>query len=122
MLQHIATLTAGITVFALSAASILAFTTFEARVIDKVSGKPIANAQVNILGHPGERFTGPDGQITWQPAPPPPFEVLVVLPGGRYMKPVLIEKLPETGPVDIAVETLIAEPHAHHRRTLMHAL
>jgi hemoglobin/transferrin/lactoferrin receptor protein len=103
-------LTAGLAALALfGGGPVLAFTQFEARVIDKVTGHPIANAQVNILGHPGERFTGPDGRIIWQPAPPPPFEVLVVLPGGRYMKPVLVEKLPETGPIDIAVETLISE-------------
>ena len=88
---------------------VLANTTFEARLIDKVSGKPIANAEVIIIGHPGERFTGPDGRITWNPAPPPPFEVLVVLPGGRYMKPVLVEKLPESGPLDIVVDTIVSE-------------
>jgi hemoglobin/transferrin/lactoferrin receptor protein len=103
-------LTAGVAALALfGGGPVLAFTQFEARVIDKVTGHPIANAQVNILGHPGERFTGPDGRIIWQPAPLPPFQVLVVLPGGRYMKPVLVEKLPETGPIDIAVETLISE-------------
>jgi hemoglobin/transferrin/lactoferrin receptor protein len=103
-------LTAGLAALALfGGGPVLAFTQFEARVIDKVTGHPIANAQVNILGHPGERFTGPDGRIIWQPAPLPPFQVLVVLPGGRYMKPVLVEKLPETGPIDIAVETLISE-------------
>jgi hemoglobin/transferrin/lactoferrin receptor protein len=82
---------------------------FEARVVDKVTGHPIANAEVNILNYPGQRITGPDGRITWHPAPPPPFEVLVILPGGRYMKPVLVEKLPEAGPLDIAVETLVSE-------------
>ena len=110
MRKRIATLSAGIIVFGLLCGRpILAGTSFEARVIDKVSGQPIANAEVNILGHPGERITAADGRITWNPAPPPPFEVMVVLPGGRYMKPVLIEKLPESGPLEIAVETIVSE-------------
>ena len=45
----------------------------------------------------------------WQPSPAPPFEVLVVLPGGRYMKPFAVAALPESGPVLIAVEPLAEE-------------
>ena len=82
---------------------------FEARVVDKASGEPIAGAEVTILGHPGERFTDAQGRFTWQPIPPPPFEVLVILSGGRFMKPVLIDKLPASGPLEIAVEGLINE-------------
>lgn len=81
----------------------------EARVVDKATGQPIAGAEVTILGHPGERFTNAEGRFTWQPAPPPPFEVLVILPGGRFMKPVLIDKLPVNGPLEIAVEGLLNE-------------
>ena len=82
---------------------------FEARIIEKATGKPIPNAEVTILGHPGERFTDKDGRLTWQPAPPPPFEVLVILPGGRFMKPMVVEKLPEVGPLELQVEALVEE-------------
>ena len=110
MKTRIATLTAGvILVTMLIGRPLLAGGPFEARIVDRVTGQPIANAEVTILNYPGKRISGSDGRITWHPAPPPPFEVLVVLPGGRYMKPVLIEKLPETGALDIAVETLVSE-------------
>jgi hemoglobin/transferrin/lactoferrin receptor protein len=91
------------------AAAVEAATTFEARVVDKKTGRPVPNAQVSILGHPGERFTDPEGKIAWTPAPPPPFEVLVILPGGVYTKPVLVEKLPETGALDLQVESMLSE-------------
>jgi outer membrane receptor protein involved in Fe transport len=80
-----------------------------ARIVDKSTGEPLAGAEVTILGHPGERFTDAQGRFTWQPAPPPPFEVLVILPGGRFMKPVLVERLPPSGPLDIQVEGLMNE-------------
>jgi hemoglobin/transferrin/lactoferrin receptor protein len=83
--------------------------TFEARILEKSTGRPIVNAEVTILGHPGERFTDADGRVTWKPAPPPPFELLVVLPGGVFTKPVLVERLPETGPLDVLVESMLNE-------------
>ena len=81
----------------------------EAVVVDKATGEPLAGAEVTILGHPGERFTDAKGRFTWQPSPPPPFEVLVILPGGRFMKPVLVERLPASGPLEIQVEGLVNE-------------
>ena len=90
-------------------AGISAATSFEALVIDKRTGKPVANAEVTILGHPGERFTDANGRILWIPAPPPPFEVLVILPGGVFTKPVLVERLPETGALEIQVESMLSE-------------
>ncbi|HSC28835.1 MAG TPA: TonB-dependent receptor [Vicinamibacterales bacterium] len=92
-----------------AAASAAAGSTFDARIIDKNTGKPIPNATVTILGHPGERFTDATGRIVWTPAPPPPFEVLVILPGGRFMKPVLIERITQPGPMEIVVEGLLSE-------------
>jgi hemoglobin/transferrin/lactoferrin receptor protein len=86
-----------------------AATTFEARVVDKKTGRPVPNAQVTILGHPGERFTDAEGKIAWTPAPPPPFEVLVILPGGVFTRPVLVEKLPEVGALDVQVESMLNE-------------
>lgn len=81
----------------------------DARIVDKATGEPLAGAEVTILGHPGERFTDAQGRFTWQPAPPPPFEVLVILPGGRFMKPVLVDRLPASGTLDIHVEGLMNE-------------
>ncbi len=81
----------------------------EGRVIDKATGNPIAGAEVSILGRPGTAMTDADGRFVWQPDPAPPFEVLIVLRGERYTKPVLIDALPETGPLEVKVEALVAE-------------
>jgi hemoglobin/transferrin/lactoferrin receptor protein len=80
----------------------------EGRVIDS-EGKPVANAEVSILGLPGVAFTDADGQFSWKPDPQPPFEVLVVLPGGRFMRPVLVERLGGDGPLTITVTPLADE-------------
>lgn len=81
---------------------------FEGRVV-LPSGAPVAGAEVSILGWTGTQRTDADGRFTWQPSPAPPFEVLVVLPGGRYMKPFAVAALPESGPVVIAVKPLAEE-------------
>ncbi len=73
------------------------------------SGAPVAGAEVSILGWNGVQRTDADGRFTWKPSPPPPFEVLVVLPGGRYMKPIRVETVPETGPATIEVQPLADE-------------
>lgn len=81
----------------------------EGRVIDKATGNPIAGAEVSILGRPGSAMTDAEGRFFWQPDPAPPFEVLVVLRGERYTKPVLIEALPESGALEVTVEALVSE-------------
>lgn len=86
-----------------------AATAFEGRVVFQGSGSPVAGAEVSILGSNAVRRTDPNGTFTWDPSPRPPFEVLVVLPGGRYMKPVRIETIPASGPVIIEVLPLAEE-------------
>ena len=81
----------------------------EGRVIDKDTRDPIARAEVSILGRPGSSVTDDDGRFTWHPDPAPPFEVLVVLRGERYTKPVLVEALPASGPLIIEVTALVNE-------------
>jgi hemoglobin/transferrin/lactoferrin receptor protein len=81
----------------------------EGRVIDKDTRDPIARAEVSILGRPGSAVTDDDGRFTWHPDPAPPFEVLVVLRGERYTKPVLVEALPTSGPLIIEVTALVTE-------------
>lgn len=80
---------------------------FEGRIVD-AQGRPVAGAEVTILGRAGESRTDADGRFTWTPDPSPPFEVLVVAPGGVYMKPVLVERLPG-GVVELTVEPLVNE-------------
>jgi outer membrane receptor protein involved in Fe transport len=81
----------------------------DAIVIDRSTGKPVPNAEVSILGRPGAVRTDADGRFTWRPDPAPPFEVLVVLAGERYMKPVLVEALPSSGVLRIEVSGLVTE-------------
>jgi outer membrane receptor protein involved in Fe transport len=81
----------------------------EGRVVDKDTQQPIANAEISILGRPGRAVTDKDGRFTWQPDPSPPFEVLVVLSGERYTKPVLVETLPADGTLVVEVSPLVSE-------------
>ncbi|MBE3133161.1 MAG: TonB-dependent receptor, partial [Acidobacteria bacterium] len=81
----------------------------DGRVIDERTGKPIANAEVTILGRPGVAYTNADGRFTWKPDPSPPFEILVILPGERFTKPVLVEALPADGVLEIRIAPLVSE-------------
>ena len=65
----------------------------EGRVVSKTTGQPIADAEVAILGRAGSVRTDAEGRFRWTPDPRPPFEVLIVLPGGGYVKPILVEQL-----------------------------
>ena len=50
-------------------------------------GLPVADAEVSVLGRPGHVLTDADGRFVLVPTPRPPFDVLVVLPGGRHSRP-----------------------------------
>jgi outer membrane receptor protein involved in Fe transport len=69
----------------------------------------LTNAEVSILGLPGAVQTDEHGRFVWKPDPVPPFEVLVVLPGGRVLKPVLVETLAQGQPLLIEVSSVIEE-------------
>jgi outer membrane receptor protein involved in Fe transport len=81
----------------------------EGRVILADTEEPVANAEVTILGRTGNALTDSDGRFTLQPDPAVPFEILVILPGERYMKPYLVESIPEEGPLVIRVSPLVEE-------------
>ena len=68
------------------------------------TGTPVAEALVTILGRTGEAVTDSDGLFTWKPDPVPPFEVLVILRDGTYMKPLVVDRLSTEG------QTLIVTP------------
>jgi iron complex outermembrane receptor protein len=80
---------------------------WEGRVVT-VDGRPVAGATLSILGRTGEAITDADGQFRWRPDPTPPFEILVILADGTYMKPVIVESL-GSGPQTIVVEALLSE-------------
>ena len=69
---------------------------FEGRVVRQDTGDPVAGASISILGETGTARTDADGRFTWSPVPPPPFQIIIVLPGGQVARPVLIETI-QTG-------------------------
>jgi outer membrane cobalamin receptor len=81
----------------------------EGRVVLANTEEPVANAEVTILGRTGAALTDSDGRFTLQPDPSLPFEILVILPGERYMKPYLVESIPEEGPLVVRVSPLVEE-------------
>jgi len=81
----------------------------QGRVVMEATGAPIAGAEVSVLGLTGAQRTDTDGRFLWLPDPVAPFEVLVVLPGGRYMKPFLVTSIPAGGLVTIPVRPIVEE-------------
>jgi outer membrane receptor protein involved in Fe transport len=81
----------------------------DGRVIDDRTGKPVANVEVTILGRPGVVYTNADGRFTWKPDPVPPFEIMVILPGERFTKPFLVERLPPDGLLEVRISPLVDE-------------
>ena len=60
---------------------------FEGRLVEERTGAPVAGASVSIVGLSGSTRTDNDGRFTWAPAPPLPFQVIVVLAGGQVARP-----------------------------------
>lgn len=90
-------------------AGLLAAAGLEGVVIDARTGAPIAHAEVSILGYTGTVHTDVEGRFIWTPPPVPPFEVLVVLPGGRVLKPVLIETVDPARALEVRVSPILEE-------------
>jgi outer membrane receptor protein involved in Fe transport len=81
----------------------------QGRVVMEATGTPIEGAEVSVLGLTGALRTDTDGRFLWLPDPIAPFEVLIVLPGGRYMKPFLVTSIPAGGLVTITVRPIVEE-------------
>ena len=95
-------LAAGLSVLASSAFALTG------RVVH-VDGTPVAGAEVSMLGSSGTATTDADGRFTWTPDPPVPFEVLIVTPGGNFMKPILVERLDPGQVLVLTVQSLVSE-------------
>jgi hemoglobin/transferrin/lactoferrin receptor protein len=83
-------------------------TRFQGRVVTQGTGTAIEGAVVSIAGLPGSALTDQDGRFAWEPMPSPPFQVIVVLPGGEVARPVLIDALKEET-TEIRVDALTVE-------------
>lgn len=82
---------------------------FSGRLIHKGDRTPIAGAEVMIVGLTGSVKTDADGRFTWNPNPAPPFEVLVILPGGRVTRPTLVTSHDWSAVLTIEIEALLNE-------------
>ena len=74
-----------------------------------MDGRPLPNVIVSILGQPGTAITNEQGQVEWASLPPLPFRVQVILQDGRYLAPVLIEKIGE----DLTIRVEVSLPISH---------
>ena len=81
----------------------------EGRLVDKRTGRPIAGAEVMIVGLEGSVKTDADGRFSWKPDPTPPFEVLVVLPGGKVTRPVFVKSVDAAAVLTINIEPAVNE-------------
>lgn len=81
----------------------------DGRLIDKRTGNPVAGAEVMIVGLTGSVTTDADGRFSWRPNPAPPFEVLVILPGGRVTKPTRVTTMDWAAVLTITVEPAVSE-------------
>lgn len=81
---------------------------FEGRLIQEGSGTPLAGASVSIVGVSGSTRTDSDGRFTWSPAPPVPFQMIVVLAGGQVAQPLTVETVQE-GTTTIQIRGLTDE-------------
>ncbi len=78
------------------------------RVVQSESGKPIPGAVVTLAGLPGTAKTDANGEFTWNAPPSPPFQLIIVLPGGHVARPVEVKTL-DGAVLSIAVDSLASE-------------
>lgn len=71
-------------------------------------GQAVADAEVSVVGRSGHVLTDAKGRFVLAPSLRPPFELLVVLPGGRYARPVRFDSA-DVEPLVVAVEWQIEE-------------
>jgi outer membrane receptor protein involved in Fe transport len=81
----------------------------EGRVVDAETGEALANVSLSVVGGTQAARSDAGGRFVLVPDPRPPFEVLAILPGGHYARPVLVETLPADGPLVLALQPLAAE-------------
>ena len=74
-----------------------------------MDGRPLPNVIVSIQGQPATAVTDDQGRVEWESFPPLPFRVQVILQDGRYLAPVLIEKIGE----DLTIRVEVSLPISH---------
>jgi outer membrane receptor protein involved in Fe transport len=74
----------------------------EVRLVN-TEGSPLAFARVYVVGQAGHLIADSDGRCTVDPAPPPPFELVVARADGVALAPVRVETVPEVGTLELIV-------------------
>ena len=82
---------------------------FSGRLVSRQDGRPISGAEVSIIGLTGSVRTDADGRFSWNPNPETPFELLVVLPGGKVARPVRVERHDWSAVLTIEIEAVLNE-------------
>lgn len=75
----------------------------EGRVVDAETGEPLAGVTLTVVGGPQSARTDGEGRFFLVPDPRPPFDLLAVLPGGHYAKPIRVDAPPADGPLIVEV-------------------
>jgi hemoglobin/transferrin/lactoferrin receptor protein len=86
----------------------LAQTRLSGRVVAEATGAPVENAVVSIPGVTGTVKTDGEGRFVWEGAPTPPFQLIVMMPGGQVARPVTIDSIPD-GDLDVKISALMDE-------------
>jgi outer membrane receptor protein involved in Fe transport len=81
----------------------------QGRLVDRRTGRPIAGAEITIVGLSGSARTDADGRFTWTPDPRPPFDVLVVLPDGRLTRVIHVESVDAAATLTLSVDSAVTE-------------
>lgn len=98
----------GLALTVLAATATAAFA-LNGRLVDKRTGMPVVGAEVLIVGLTGSVKTDADGRFSWTPDPAAPFELLVVLPGGKLTRPVFVKSVDAAAVLTISIESAVNE-------------
>ena len=84
-------------------------TPLEGRLVDSRSGRPIAAAQISIVGQRGSVRTDRDGRFRWPITPPMPILIVALLPDGRAARPIALESPEAAGTIALDVDAMLGE-------------
>ena len=81
----------------------------DGRLVDARSGRPIAGAEITIVGRSGSVRTTALGHFHWPVAPPLPIDVIAVLADGRVAGPIRVTALDAAETLTLAVDAAVSE-------------
>lgn len=72
-------------------------------------GRPVVGARIQVLGRPGSSVTDAAGHFTLTPDPTVPFEVVVSRPDGIALRPIPVESVPVSGPIELRISPVFTD-------------